>query len=103
MLYLTSDLVRMDRAERPTIDFGPRHQALLAAGQSNPVAMSIFWNLLAVPEETKKGGASHEISSNGIWSMSDPNEATKEQGERSVRTFVDNVVKYIEAWRSIEK
>lgn len=103
MLYLTPDRVRMDRAEKPTIDFGPRRQALLAAGRSNPVAMSIFWSLLAAPEETKKGGASHEISSNGIWSMSDPNEATKEQGERTVRTFVANTVKYIESWRSIEK
>lgn len=103
MLYLTPELVRMDRAEKPKIDFGPRRQALLAAGRSNPVAMSIFWSLLATPEETKKGGASHEISSNGIWSMSDPSEATKEQGERSVRTFVDNTVKYIESWRAIEK
>ena len=53
--------------------------------------------------KTKKGGASHELSSNGIWSLSDPKKATKERGEKQVKGMVSYAVKFIEAWKLAKK
>jgi len=53
--------------------------------------------------ETKKGGASHELSSNGVWSLSDPKKATRELGEKSVKRMVDKAVKFIETWKKAKR
>lgn len=103
MLYLKPELVRMERAEKPKINFTPKMKELLTLGQKYQPLMGIFWSSIAVPVETKKGGASHEISSNGIWSFSDPKEATKEKGERKVKRIVDQAVEFIEAWKMTKK
>lgn len=55
--------------------------------------------LLGVPEETKKGGASQDLSSNGIWSFNDFNSTTKEMGQKKVEKMVEAAVKFIEAWK----
>lgn len=102
MLYLKPELVRMERAEKPKINFTPRMQQLYLLGQKDPALMMVFQSLLAVPAETKKGGASHELSSNGIWTMGDPAKATRERGEKSVIKYVDEVVAFVEAWKKVE-
>jgi creatinine amidohydrolase/Fe(II)-dependent formamide hydrolase-like protein len=101
MLYIEPELVRMDRAVKPEIHFSPRAQKYLLRGRKNPELMGIFWSLLGIPEETGKGGASHQISSNGVWSFSDPKEAKKEIGERFITQRVDHAVKLIESWKQV--
>lgn len=102
MLYVRPDLVNMARAKKAEITFTPQQKALLEAGRDNPDLMMVWNTLFGVPVETKKGGASHEISSNGIWSFEDPTLATKERGEKSAESMADYAVKFIEAWKQIK-
>ena len=102
MLYFHPELVRMDRAEKPVMRYTERSEKLRAAAADNPILNNILDTLLGVPVETKKGGASHELSSNGIWSFRDPREANVELGRKMAETMVDQVVRFIEAWRKIE-
>jgi len=39
----------------------------------------------------------HELSSNGVWSFSDPKLATKEPGKEKVDQMVETAMKFIEA------
>jgi creatinine amidohydrolase len=101
MLHLEPGLVQMERAEKPKIRFSPQMENYLMLGRKNPELMGIFWSLLATPQETEKGGASHQISSNGVWSFSDPNEATKEIGEQYISKRVESSTKFIETWKQV--
>lgn len=102
MLYVRPDLVRMERAEKPEIKFTPQMQKLLEEGKSYPDLMMVFNSQLAVPEETRKKGASHEISSNGIWSFEDPRQATRERGEKAAEVMVEDAVNFINAWKHVK-
>lgn len=101
MLYLEPDLVHMDRAEKPKIRFTPQMGKYLLHARKNPELMAIFWSLLATPEETGKGGASHQLSSSGVWSFSDPKQATKQAGEQQITKMVESASKFIQAWKQV--
>jgi creatinine amidohydrolase/Fe(II)-dependent formamide hydrolase-like protein len=98
-LYLWPELVHMDRAEKPEIHFSARTRELMALLKQYPQLAPVFGALIAVPESTKKGGSSREISSNGVWTSGDPKVSTRELGEKMVKQHVDNAVKFIEAWK----
>jgi len=103
MLHLRPELVDMDRAEKPELNFTPMMGKLFVMNQKYRELGIVLGALLAVPVEAKKGGASHEISSNGIWSTGDPKRATAERGERAVRRMVDRAVGFIEAWKKVDE
>jgi creatinine amidohydrolase len=103
MLLVEPSLVRMDRAEKPVIHFTPQMEELRELGKKNPDLMIVWESLFGVPTETKKGGASHELSSNGVWCLSDPKAAKPEIGEKIIRAQVDQAVKFIEAWKKATK
>lgn len=103
MLHLRPDLVRMDRAEKPNIRFTARMIELREAAKANPDLEEVWDSLFGVPVETKKGGASHELSTNGVWSLNSPKEATAEIGQKTVEAMVEKAVKFIDAWRAAEK
>jgi len=103
MLFFEPRLVRMERAEKPVIHFTPQMDELRELGKENPDLMIIWESLFGVPPETKKGGASHEISSNGVWCLSDPKAAKPEIGENLINAQVDLAVKFIEAWKQVKK
>lgn len=99
MLYLEPELVKLERAEKPKIFFTPRMQELLDLSRERPELREVLGALQFVPEETHKGGASHEISSNGIYSTADPKESKPELGEKQAIRMVERAVKFIEAWK----
>jgi creatinine amidohydrolase len=101
MLFLEPELVHMDRAEKPKIRFTPQMQKYLMQGRKNPELMRIFWSMLATPEETGKGGASHQLSSNGVWSFSDPKKATQDAGEQQIIKRVESASKFIQTWKQV--
>jgi creatinine amidohydrolase/Fe(II)-dependent formamide hydrolase-like protein len=103
LLYLKPQLVRMERAEQPEIHFTSQMKKLRKLSEENPDLIHLWKELFGVPEEAKKGGASHQISNNGIWSLSDPKSATKELGEKKVNWKVHRAVKFIEAWNHTKK
>lgn len=102
MLYIRPDLVRMDRAEKPEITFTPQMKELQELSKKHPELMHVWQKLFGVPAETGKGGASHELSSNGVWSFNHPKTATKEIGEKSVTKMVDTAVSFINAWKKVK-
>ncbi len=99
MLYLMPQLVRMDRAEKPDIRFTPQMEELKKLSEKYPELLLVWDGLFGVPSETKKGGASHELSSNGIWSLSDPKSATEKMGHDNISKIIKKTVKFIEAWK----
>jgi creatinine amidohydrolase len=102
MLYLKPELVNMERAEKPEITMTPKVRRLYELAKTNPELGEVAGSMLGVPVETKKGGASHELSSNGVWSFSDPKSATKEMGQQKVEKMVDTAVRFIEAWKQVK-
>jgi creatinine amidohydrolase/Fe(II)-dependent formamide hydrolase-like protein len=102
MLYLKPELVRLNRAEKPEVKFTSKMQELKKLSEKNPDIMNVWSSLFGVPVETKKGGASHEISSNGIWSLSDPRKASKEKGYKKVKKMIDRAVRFIETWKMVK-
>mgnify|MGYP001033633632 CR=1 FL=1 len=103
MLYLEPELVKMEQAEKPELHFSSKFEEIRALGPQNPQLGALLGAYLAVPAETKKGGASHEISSNGIWSTGDPKTASRELGEKFATKYVENAVKFIEAWKKVKR
>jgi creatinine amidohydrolase len=103
ILYFEPRLARMERAEKPVIHFTPQMEELLELAKKNPELMNVWTSLFATPTETKKGGASHELSSNGVWCLSDPKAAKPETGEKIIHGMVDQAVKFIEAWKQAKK
>lgn len=103
MLYLKPELVKMERAEKPEIQFTQQMQKLQELSARYPELMEVWNSMIGVPEETKKGGSSREISSNGIWSFSDPNQANSKIGEKTVNRMVETAVKFIKAWRQADE
>jgi creatinine amidohydrolase len=99
MLYLMPHLVQLNKAEKPTISFTPKMKELKKLADKHPELMLIWSSLMGVPLETKKGGASHQLSSNGVWSFSDPKKASKEIGFKTVNKMVETAVKFIKAWK----
>jgi len=99
MLYLKPQLVRMERAEKPVMKFSAKVKRIIELSKINPDLLMVISALQAVPAETGKGGASHEISSNGIWSSSDPKISTKEFGLKIISLMVNNAVKFINVWK----
>ncbi|MFC2163364.1 creatininase family protein [Acidobacteriota bacterium] len=103
MLYFRPDLVKLERAKRPKITYTPQAKELIKLSQEHPELGDVLKALQFVPEETKKDGASHQISSNGIFSSESPKGATKEQGEKQAFRMADRAVKFIEAWKKTKK
>jgi creatinine amidohydrolase len=103
MLYLRPDLVKTERIENPQITFTPKIQEIYNLAKQNELLLNVAGLYLGVPVETKKGGASHELSSNGIWSFSDVKSASKEIGKKTVDRMVNAAVKFIEAWKLVRK
>jgi creatinine amidohydrolase/Fe(II)-dependent formamide hydrolase-like protein len=103
MLYFRPELVRMERARRPKLTNTPRVRELIKLSGKHPELLDVLAALQYVPEETGKEGASHQMSSNGIFSSESPKGATKEQGEKQAFRMADRAVKFIEAWKKAKK
>jgi len=93
----------MDPAEKPVIHFTPRMEELRELAKKSPDLMTAWNALFGTPSETKKGGASYELSSNGVWCLSDPKTAKPEIGEKIVDRMAEQAVKFIEAWKLAKK
>jgi creatinine amidohydrolase/Fe(II)-dependent formamide hydrolase-like protein len=103
ILYFEPALARMERAEKPVIRFTPQMTRLRELAKTNPELLVAWESLFGTPVETKKGGSSAELSSNGVWCLSDPKAARPELGEKIVRGMVDQAVKFIEAWKAVKE
>lgn len=101
MLHLCPEFVRMDRAQNPTLSFRFTNDSakLKDVFEKNPHMAKVWEQWLGVPESTGKGGASHEFSSNGIWTLNDVTKANSELGKERVKVMVESIVEFIEEWK----
>jgi creatinine amidohydrolase len=102
MLFLHPERVRKDKIQKPDMHFTPKMQELMNQSTENNLLTNVWNFLIGVPVETKKGGASNELSSNGIWTLKDPQMATAENGKALTNDMVDNAVKFIESWKKVK-
>ncbi len=102
MLFLKPEMVRKNKIEQPKITLTEQTKALFELGKQNPAFNSVAGSRLGVPAATGKGGASHEISSNGIWSFSDVKSATAEQGKKQIMKMVTAAVNFIDTWKKVK-
>lgn len=99
-LCLFPDLVHMDKAEKPIIKISEETQKIITLSQKYPDLAQIWvWSMTFVPEKTGKGGAVHEMSSNGVFSFNNPKDATIEYGKPYIDEMVKKAVNLIEAWK----
>lgn len=100
MLYLTPQLVDMTRAENPTLTPSPQAQAALeemTGSNANLVASTYLFR----PVETGKEAASHQISSNGVFSNGDLADSSAARGKFRFDNLVEGAVRFIEEWKRI--
>ena len=103
MLFLQPHLVRMERAQKPDLTFSAKVKELTELSKKNPQLKMLAGFLQGVPQETGKGGASHEISSNGVWSTHNPKDGTREIGKKITMRMVNNAVSFIKTWQQANK
>ena len=102
ILYFEPRLARMERAEKPVIRFTPQMEKLRTLGRTSPGLLAVWESLFGTPAETKKGGSSAELSSTGVWCLSDPKASRPELGGMIVEGMVDQAVQFIEAWKAAQ-
>ncbi len=102
LLYLNPELVRMDRAKKPVLTFGPAVREMVVVSRDHPELAALGPALSAVPRETGKGGSRREISSNGAWTDRDPRTATASLGKQVIGRYVDSAVAFVEAWKLVK-
>jgi len=100
MLYLTPQLVDMSRAENPVLT--PPAEAR-AAWESMTEANGdlVAFTYLFRPDESGKMAASHQISSNGVFTTGDLAESSAAQGKFRFDQLVEGAVRFIEEWKRI--
>jgi len=103
MLYFHPDLVRLERAKRPRLTNTAQVKELQKLIREDPELRDVLDALRYVPEETGKGGASHQMSSNGIFSSANPKKATSEQGKEQAFRMAERAAKFIEAWKKAKR
>ena len=103
MLFLLPHLVRMERAQKPDLTFSAKVKELTELSKKNPHLRMVAGSLQGVPQDTGKGGASHEISSNGVWSTHNPKDSTKEIGKKITMRMVNSAVRFIKTWQQAQK
>ncbi len=101
LLYLHPELVRMERAENPKLKFAftKEPHKLKELFEKNPAMAKVWDEWIGVPEATGKGGASHEFSSNGIWTLNDVKKSNAQLGKKRVDVMVDSIAEFIEEWK----
>ena len=101
-LCLFPELVQLDKAEKPVIQFPEELEKIKLLSEEHPELNRIWDGSMFLPVESGKGTAVHEVSSNGVISFSDPKDASVEYGQPYVDSIVKSVTSLIEAWRMVE-
>lgn len=100
MLYLTPQLVDMEKAENPVLTPPAAAQEAMETMTGANGSLVAFTHLFR-PEESGKGAASHQISSNGVFTTGDLAESSAAQGKSRFDNLVEGAVRFIEEWKRI--
>lgn len=75
----------------------------IVSAKHNPDLKNVRWSLFDASVQSKRGGASHELSNNGIRLFGDLKSTAKELGQEIVGKMVETAAKFIEAWRLVKQ
>ena len=101
-LYLVPSLVDMDSAESASLTFPDHLERMVpdvVAGDETALRVFLAESLKA--EETGKRTSSHELSTTGVWSTRNLDEATAEQGRQETEDYVRAAVRFIDRWNEL--
>ncbi|HQO02484.1 MAG TPA: creatininase family protein [Spirochaetota bacterium] len=101
MMYLKPDLVRKGSIRNPDIHFSEEVLKIQKLAEKYPLLSNVWHARVGTHESSGKGGATHEFSSNGIWSLSDVTKASADLGQRRVAAMVKSSVDFIHAWKEL--
>jgi len=96
ILVIRPDLVELDRVKdwTPTSKVEPELEALMDPGRKDrELAEQVFW--ASLPHNTD------ELTSSGIYALTDPKDADLEDARRRREEFISFVVDFIELWKTI--
>ncbi len=97
MMFLTPQLVQMSAAENPVLTFPTEAQEAreTMSGGNLDLLLSAY---LFRPADTGKHAASHEISSNGVFTTGDVHTAAAAQGKARADSFVPAAARFVNEW-----
>lgn len=102
MMHLKPNLVRKDSIRNPDIHFTDEVLKIQKFSKKYPLLSNVWHARVGTHESSGKGGATHEFSSNGIWSLSDVTKASADLGQRRVEAMVKSSVDFINAWKEMD-
>lgn len=97
MMFLTPPLVQMSAAENPVLTFSPGAEAARQTMSGGNLDMLLSAYLFR-PAATGKQAASHQISSNGVFTTGDVHTASAAQGKFRFDLFVEAAAQFVSAW-----
>jgi len=101
MMHLEPGLVRREHIENPVLNFRFTGEPakLKELFEKNPELAHVWSEEIGVPAGTGKKGASHEFTSNGVWTLNDLKNANADLGKMRVDAMVKSAVDFINAWK----
>ncbi len=101
-LYLIPELVELERSELAKLSIPEHLQAMLPSIlEGDETALRVFLAEALKAEATGKGTTARDMSTTGVWSLRNPNEATVERGRDAAERFVDAAVAFIDRWNEL--
>ncbi|WP_421826791.1 creatininase family protein [Larkinella sp.] len=101
-LYLTPNLVQMDRAETAKLTM-PKHMDAMVPEvlDGDPATLLVFLAEGLKAKETGKKTSAAEMSTTGVWGIGDLTTASSEKGRIETERFVEAAVAFIEKWKAL--
>ena len=101
-LYLIPELVELEKSELAELTIPEHLQAMVPSIlEGDETALRVFLAEALKAEATGKGTTARDMSTTGVWSLRNPNEATVERGRDAAERFVDAAVAFIERWNEL--
>ena len=101
-LYLIPELVELEKSELARLTIPEHLQAMVPSIlEGDETALRVFLAEALKAEATGKGTTARDMSTTGVWSLRNPNEATVERGRDAAERFVDAAVAFIERWNEL--
>ncbi len=99
-LYLTPNLVNMDKAVTAKLFLPPHMEEMVAKVlEGDPTANLVFLAEGLKAKETGKKTSAAEMSTTGVWGIGDLKTASAEKGKNETENFVNAAVQFIERWK----
>ena len=96
------ELVELEKSELAELTMPEHLQAMVPSIlEGDETALRVFLAEALKAEATGKGTTTRDMTTTGVWSLRNPNEATVERGRNAAERSVDAAVAFIERWNEL--